>query len=169
MRATTLPGQLSRANGESQEMSMDAEDTSPSLRALLELCARYMSPSDLVLIQRAYTVAAAAHAGVVRVSGEPYIEHPLAVAHTLAELALDAHGIVAALLHDTVEDTALTRADVEREFGGVVARIVDGVTKITETELETPKGSGQHQQPEGLAPEMRAQRKRLERLAAMRK
>src|SRR5262249_11272279 len=77
--------------------------------------------------------------------------------------------IAAALLHDTVEDTAVTCAGVERDFGSVVARIVDGVTKITQTELEAPEGSGPHQQPEKLAPEGRAQRQKLERLATMRK
>ena len=77
---------------------------SRSLKALLDLCARYMSDDDLALIREAYQVAAAAHAGVARRSGEPFVEHTIAVAGILAELAMDAQGIAAALLHDTVEE-----------------------------------------------------------------
>ena len=109
---------------------------SPSLAILLDLCRRYMSSADLALITAAHAVADVAHAGVTRKSGEPYIEHPIAVAIILAELAVDAQGIAAALLHDTVEDTSLTRADVEAQFGPVIAAIVDGVTKFTA--VETP-------------------------------
>src|SRR5512146_3068126 len=75
-----------------------------SLFGLLLLCAQYMTPDDLKLIYFAYQVAREAHAGTKRQSGEDYIEHPLAVATYLAELAMDAQGIVAALLHDVVED-----------------------------------------------------------------
>src|SRR5262249_53473808 len=152
---------------EPQEVSMEPWDTSASLRALVDLCVHYMPPGDLELVRRAYAVAAAAHSGVCRKSGEPFIEHPLAVARTLAELAIDAQGIAAALLHDTVEDTTVTRADVEHAFGSVVARIVDGVTKFTEVEpegsegMETPREapatSGVHLRAESLASEARAQ------------
>lgn len=106
----------------------------PSVRALLDLCALYMPASDLALIRSAYRTADAAHRGVTRKSGEPYIEHPIAVARILAELAMDAQGIASALLHDTVEDTSLTLADVEARFGPVIAGIVDGVTKFTAVE-----------------------------------
>ncbi|HKB47291.1 MAG TPA: HD domain-containing protein, partial [Ktedonobacterales bacterium] len=139
-----------------------------ALRTLLDLCARYMPPADLAQVSRAYTLAADAHAGVCRKSGEPYILHPLAVATTLAELALDAQGIAAALLHDTVEDTALTPEEVEREFGPVVLRIVDGVTKFTETE-ETPQASGPAAGAALISLEERTRRKKLERSATMRK
>ncbi len=105
-----------------------------SLRGLLTICAQYMTLDDLKLIYRAYLVAAAAHQGVKRQSGEAYIEHPLAVATILAELALDAQGIAAALLHDVVEDTSITREDVELQFGALIATIVDGVTKFTAVE-----------------------------------
>ena len=105
-----------------------------SLSALLSLCARYMSPVDLDLIRQAYNVADVAHAGVVRKSGEPFIEHPLAVARILGGLAIDAPGIAAALLHDTVEDTTLTLNEVEETFGPDIAGIVDGVTKFTAVE-----------------------------------
>ncbi len=106
----------------------------PSLRALLDLCALYLRPVDLKRIRAAYAIADVAHAGVFRKSGEPYIEHPLAVARTLAELAIDAQGIAAALLHDTVEDTDVTLELIETRFGPVIANIVDGVTKFTAVE-----------------------------------
>jgi GTP pyrophosphokinase len=139
-----------------------------ALRTLLDLCARYMPPTDRALVSRAYTLAAKAHAGVCRKSGEPFILHPLAVATTLAELALDAQGIAAALLHDTVEDTAVTPEEVEREFGPVVLRIVDGVTKFTETE-EAPQASSLAAEDAPVSIEERTRRKKLERSATMRK
>ncbi|HMK12705.1 MAG TPA: HD domain-containing protein, partial [Acidimicrobiales bacterium] len=81
-------------------------------------------------ITRAYEVAATAHAEQFRKSGERYINHPIAVARIVAELGLDETTVSAALLHDAVEDTAVTLDDVEREFGAEVASIVDGVTKL---------------------------------------
>ena len=105
-----------------------------SLHGLLSLCAQYMTIDDLKLIYHAYEVAAAAHEGTKRQSGEAYIEHPLAVAVILAELAVDAQGIAAALLHDVVEDTSITREDVETQFGATIARVVDGVTKFNVVE-----------------------------------
>jgi guanosine-3',5'-bis(diphosphate) 3'-pyrophosphohydrolase len=73
---------------------------------------------------------AAAHAGQTRKSGEPYITHPVAVAVVLAELGLDAETLVAAILHDTIEDTPLTREQLAAQFGETVAELVDGVTKL---------------------------------------
>ena len=85
---------------------------------------------DLEKIQRAYEVADEAHKGIMRRSGEPYIQHPLEVALLLADMRIDADGIVAALLHDVVEDTDFTLDDLRARFGGAVADIVDGVTKF---------------------------------------
>lgn len=119
----------------------------PSLRALLDLCATYMEPVDLTLIRDAYKVAEKAHHGMLRRSGEPFIEHPLAVARILAELAIDAQGIAAALLHDTVEDTSLTLDDVAKRFGPIIAGIVDGVTKFTFVESTGTADSGSHAHP----------------------
>jgi RelA/SpoT family (p)ppGpp synthetase len=138
MSATALTG----SQGQETQAEAATEGAAPmtdspksaSLHALLELCARYMPPADLDLVRRAYEIAAEAHQGVTRKSGEPYIEHPLAVARILAELAMDAPGIVAALLHDTVEDTDLTVEDVATHFGPTVATIVDGVTKFSVVE-----------------------------------
>ena len=87
---------------------------------------------DRGLIARAYRVAAEAHEGQKRASGEPYVTHCLAVAEILASLRVPPAVIAAGLLHDTVEDTKLTLADLRREFGEEIARMVDGVTKLTE-------------------------------------
>ena len=85
---------------------------------------------DARLLQRGYDLAEQCHRGQLRKSGDPYITHPLAVATILAELGMDTTTLVAALLHDTVEDTGLTLTDIEEEFGPDVTHLVDGVTKL---------------------------------------
>ncbi len=85
---------------------------------------------DVDLLRRAYEVAAEAHAGQVRKTGDPYITHPLAVAHMLAGYGLDEPTLAAALLHDTVEDTNLTLSDLSMQFGDEIGRLIDGVTKL---------------------------------------
>ena len=82
------------------------------------------------IIGRAYAFAEKAHKGQKRKSGEPYFIHPVAVAEILADWKLDAGTIAAGLLHDTVEDTPVTLADITREFGAEIAFLVDGVTKL---------------------------------------
>src|SRR5229473_1786110 len=101
-----------------------------TLEHLLAETRQYMAPQDMERIQRAYDLANRAHMGVARRSGEPYIEHPLEVALLLADMRIDADGIVAALLHDVVEDTDFTLDELRARFGGAVADIVDGVTKF---------------------------------------
>ncbi|AWB95654.1 bifunctional (p)ppGpp synthetase/guanosine-3',5'-bis(diphosphate) 3'-pyrophosphohydrolase [Agromyces badenianii] len=86
--------------------------------------------ADLSLVERAYTVAERAHEGQKRKSGEPYITHPIAVAQILADLGIGAKTVAAALLHDTVEDTAYTLDQVRADFGDEIAMLVDGVTKL---------------------------------------
>ncbi|WP_353987879.1 RelA/SpoT family protein [Ruicaihuangia caeni] len=86
--------------------------------------------ADVALIERAYQVAAKAHEGQKRKSGEPYITHPIAVAQILADLGIGAITIAAALLHDTVEDTEYTLDSLRRDFGDEIAMLVDGVTKL---------------------------------------
>jgi GTP pyrophosphokinase len=86
--------------------------------------------ADLTVIEKAYSFSEKAHAGQNRRSGEPYISHPLSVAAILADLRLDLDTIATGLLHDTVEDTAVTLEDIRREFGDVISHLVDGVTKI---------------------------------------
>ncbi|MBQ3059931.1 MAG: bifunctional (p)ppGpp synthetase/guanosine-3',5'-bis(diphosphate) 3'-pyrophosphohydrolase [Desulfovibrio sp.] len=87
--------------------------------------------ADLALIQKAYVYAATAHAGQTRLSGEPYLSHPLAVANTLADMGFDEPTVAAGLLHDTVEDTRASIEEIDENFGEDVADIVDGVTKIS--------------------------------------
>jgi GTP pyrophosphokinase len=101
-----------------------------TLAHLLEETRQYLSPADMERIECAYEVANLAHRGVVRRSGDPYIQHPLEVALLLADMRIDADGIVAALLHDVVEDTDFTLEELRQRFGDAVANIVDGVTKF---------------------------------------
>jgi GTP pyrophosphokinase len=108
--------------------------------------ADHLEARDRELVRRAYDRAASAHAGQRRLSGEDYVNHPLEVAAILADLELDAQTLAAALLHDTVEDTALTAEEVESEFGPDVARLVDGVTKLGRISLR----SDQQQQAENI-------------------
>jgi len=100
------------------------------LAKLIERVQRYSPDADVELIRRAYRVAERAHAGQTRASGEPYIEHPLAVAYSLTELRLDAPSLAAALLHDVPEDTRVSLTDVKAQFGDEVAKLVDGMTKL---------------------------------------
>jgi guanosine-3',5'-bis(diphosphate) 3'-pyrophosphohydrolase len=119
----------------------------PSNRTVLEplfgVHRKIHPKADLRLVQHAYEVAEKAHTGQVRKSGDPYITHPLSVATILAELGMDTTTLVAALLHDTVEDTTLTLEAVTKGFGDEVAHLVDGVTKLDKvrfgdaTEAET--------------------------------
>lgn len=102
------------------------------LESLLEVLPERYSPADTELIERAYHFAAKAHKGQKRISGEPYINHCLAVASILAELEVPSEIVAAGLLHDTVEDTKVTLDDVNKEFGQEIARLVDGVTKLTQ-------------------------------------
>ena len=89
------------------------------------------------MLEAAYRVAEEAHEGQVRLSGEPFIEHPLAVAQILADLRLDTTTLEAALLHDTVEDTPVTLDRLREEFGDDVAEIVDGLTKLDKLQFQT--------------------------------
>src|SRR5688500_9932926 len=96
----------------------------------LERAAQYLPEPQRQQLRRAWAIGAAAHVGQTRRSGEPYITHPVAVATVLAEERLDVETLIAAILHDTIEDTPLTRASIAREFGETVAGLVDGVTKL---------------------------------------
>ena len=114
----------------------DLSTLPPYALALRESVA-YLPAEQVELVMHAYAVGATAHAGQERKSGEAYITHPVAVARVLAELGMDAETIIAALLHDTLEDTALTRQALADEFGEVVAELVDGVTKLDKMRFGT--------------------------------
>ena len=99
--------------------------------------AGYLKPEDVSRIETAYQFSEAAHDGQFRASGDPYISHPLEVANILAGLHLDSQALTAALLHDVMEDTAVTKAEISRKFGKPVAELVDGVSKLDRIEFET--------------------------------
>lgn len=101
------------------------------IQEILDKVVEHNQSPDLELIQKAYVYAAAHHAGQMRLSGEPYLSHPLAVAYRLADMGFDEATISAGLLHDTVEDTKATIDELDENFGREVADIVDGVTKIS--------------------------------------
>ena len=101
------------------------------IQEILDNVAAHHSADDVELVRKAYIYAAAAHAGQTRLSGEPYLSHPLAVAYTLSEMRMDGPTVAAGLLHDTVEDTRATIEEIDEQFGEEVADIVDGVTKIS--------------------------------------
>src|SRR5271170_3107913 len=94
---------------------------------------------DFTLLRRAYDFAAEHHKGQIRLSGEPYLAHPIEVAHTLADMKLDATSLCAAMLHDVVEDTKVTLEKLAADFGPDVARLVEGVTKISRLDLLAPE------------------------------
>jgi guanosine-3',5'-bis(diphosphate) 3'-pyrophosphohydrolase len=116
---------------------VSAEIVRPS--ALSERVHGYDSKVDISLIDDAYEMAERAHRAQKRDNGDPYITHPVAVANILAGYHLDAGSIVTALLHDVVEDTPVTLAEIERRFGSSVAGLVDGVTKLTRLELNSDR------------------------------
>ena len=103
---------------------------------MLPEVAAYLSAADQLAFARAYAYSAAAHEGQFRKGGAPYITHPLAVAEILASWHLDSQTLIAALLHDVVEDTGISSEDIAREFGKPVAQLVDGVTKLDKIQFE---------------------------------
>ena len=100
------------------------------LQALIERIRSYYPEADVDLISRAYHFSQRAHEGQLRDSGEPYFQHPFEVAMILAELELDVETIAAGLLHDVLEDTEVTRAEMEAAFGRSILLLVEGVTKL---------------------------------------
>lgn len=107
--------------------------------SLKEVAAHYLSEPHLEALRQAYLVARDAHQGQTRSSGEPYIIHPIAVARILAEMRLDHETLMAALLHDVIEDTEVTKDDLQQRFGDVVADLVDGVSKLDKLKFRDRK------------------------------
>ena len=105
-----------------------------------DLCAileTYLQPDQIREVYRAYLFGAEAHEGQTRMSGEPYIYHPLAVAKIMAEMRMDHNSIIAAILHDVIEDTQTAKEQLNNEFGSEVAELVDGVSKLTHLKFES--------------------------------
>jgi RelA/SpoT family (p)ppGpp synthetase len=109
----------------------------PAVSALDESRFGYLKPADVARVAEAYRFSGAAHAGQTRQSGEPYISHPLAVAEILAGWHLDGQALVAAMLHDVMEDTSVTKAEISDTFGKPVAELVDGVSKLDKIEFQS--------------------------------
>ena len=97
----------------------------------------YLPPDQSNLVRRAFYYAEQAHYGQYRRSGEPYVSHPLAVTNILAEMRMDHQSLVAAMLHDVIEDTRIGKKTIENEFGEIVAELVDGVSKLTQIEFSS--------------------------------
>jgi len=97
----------------------------------------YLEPEQVNLVRRAYFYAEQAHDGQTRRSGEPYVTHPLAVAHILADMHMDHQSLMAAMLHDVIEDTGIPKDALIEQFGDTVAELVDGVSKLTQMTFET--------------------------------
>lgn len=116
---------------------LPSEISADNWSKLSSLCRRYMGDEDAAKAERAYCFAAEKHSDQKRRSGELYINHPVEVAIILAELKMDCDVVCAALLHDTVEDTQTSLADVTDLFGATVAELVDGVTKLTNIEVDS--------------------------------
>jgi guanosine-3',5'-bis(diphosphate) 3'-pyrophosphohydrolase len=97
----------------------------------------YLKPGDVGRIEQAYEFSDAAHQGQLRQSGDPYISHPLAVAEIVANWQLDAQAVIAALLHDVMEDTRVSKDEISKRFGKPVAELVDGVSKLDQIEFQS--------------------------------
>ena len=120
-----------------RRMTAQRSTVNPVLEPLVAVHREIYPKADLAILQKAYEVAETRHADQLRKSGDPYITHPLAVANILAELGMDTTTLVAALLHDTVEDTGYTLEALTGEFGTEVGHLVDGVTKLDKVALGT--------------------------------
>ena len=134
MAATLEYEQLNKnleiVDGHAVKAPEDYQDPEQLYRALVARIRKYHPSADISMVEKAYRIAKDAHKDQVRKSGEPYIIHPLWVGIILADLEMDKETIVAGMLHDAVEDTAMTLDDITREFGEEVALLVDGVTKL---------------------------------------
>ncbi|MCC5812826.1 MAG: bifunctional GTP diphosphokinase/guanosine-3',5'-bis pyrophosphate 3'-pyrophosphohydrolase [Ectothiorhodospiraceae bacterium] len=112
-------------------------DPSHKVSELCSLLEGYLEPKQVKIIYDAYLFGAAAHEGQRRLSGEPYITHPLAVAKILGEMRMDYQSIVSAILHDVIEDTPSSKEQIAKDFGEEVAELVDGVSKLTQIHFES--------------------------------
>ncbi len=110
---------------------------SATISELERQVSRYLDPDEVDKVLRAYDFGARAHEGQQRESGEPYINHPLEVANILADMHMDSQTLIAAILHDVIEDTQTVKGEIQRKFGKGVAELVDGVSKLTQISFDT--------------------------------
>ena len=131
---TTDPANDSADQPEPNKTIYRNED--PAYRVFIDTLS-YLEPDEIALVIEAYHFGEDAHHGQTRLSGEPYITHPLAVAGSLTEWRMDAQAIIAALLHDVMEDTAVSKAEISERFGKPVADLVDGLSKLEKIEFQS--------------------------------
>ena len=144
MVATTLQALSGSFSGLSARLGHSGAAVPPvghfsnsSLAAFEQLIADYLPLDQAQQVRRAYYYSEQAHYGQTRRSGEPYVSHPLAVASILARMHMDAQSLMAALLHDVIEDTGVNKEDIRAQFGEEVAELVDGVSKLTHVEFDS--------------------------------
>ena len=118
-------------------MALRVREQTLTVDELIKQVKGYTPSAETELIREAYDFSSKAHEGQKRESGEPYLHHPIRVAEIITHLKLDVPSIAAGLLHDTMEDTGLSMADLEKRFGKEIAHLVDGVTKIGKIEFKT--------------------------------
>jgi len=128
-RALSNPAEIAEIKGKTRKPPMMRQYD------LIERVRRYNRNTDEGLLNRAYVYAMKAHGSQKRASGDPYFSHPLEVASILTDLKLDDATIAAALLHDTIEDTPVTRAEIDQLFGPDIGTLVDGLTKLKKLDL----------------------------------
>ncbi len=142
MSETNEKNKLTASLSESAERSNEKEEFVPEnpdelYGKLIKLIRENMTENDVSLVEKAYFIAKKAHEGQFRFSGEPYIIHPISVAIILYNLGMDGESMAAALLHDVVEDTDMTKENIQEEFGEDVANLVEGVTKLGKVPIFT--------------------------------
>ena len=126
-----------KAQAKSTKLSAEAATAAAASFAALTAKLDYLSAEDVDHIRRAYRFADEAHLGQMRGNGEPYITHPISVASQCAQWKLDAQALMAALMHDTLEDCGVTKSTIVEKFGSPVAELVDGLTKLDKLEFNT--------------------------------
>ena len=139
MCAATNKSQTNSPNGQARPKVLSAAASNAAAASFASLITKldYLSASDLAHVRSAYRFSDEAHLGQLRNSGEPYITHPIAVAAQCAEWKLDAQALMAALLHDALEDCDVTKPDLIERFGSPVAELVDGLTKLEKLHFNT--------------------------------
>ncbi|WP_228273579.1 RelA/SpoT family protein [Rhodocyclus tenuis] len=135
---TETPATPAQAAGDAalSAAALNASEDDPAFRVFIDSLS-YLKPDEIALVREAYRFSQMAHRGQTRLSGEPYVTHPLAVAGALAEWHMDAQAVIAALLHDVMEDTAFSKAEITARFGKAVAELVDGVSKLDKIETQS--------------------------------
>lgn len=135
----TVAGSATESASKTADVNISKQPSRFLISDLCTLLESYLSPEHVKQIYSAYLFSAHAHEGQTRISGEPYIYHPISVAKVLADMRMDAQTIQAAILHDVIEDTETAKEHLTNEFGEEVAELVDGVSKLTHLEFESKR------------------------------